>query len=125
MANSDDMIGHKSQKQALCYCDQRATIQYGLKSLPILQLIFYPALVLIFFYICFFSDGELWARFALLLLLSVFLLVIPIEAFTSTKKKMLKSGHSQRCSRRVAFREMMYIGRFSRFAIIDNKETTK
>jgi hypothetical protein len=113
------MIGHKSQKQAICYCGKQATIQYGLKSLPFLQLVFYPPLLVLFFYVAFFGNGEFWARIGLLLLLGVFLFVVPIEAFVSTRRKMLKAGHSQNCSQRVALRETLYIGRFSRFAIIE------
>lgn len=35
---------------------------------------------------------------------------------------MIKASHSKLCSRRIAFQESLYLGRFSRFAILNPEE---
>ena len=116
---NDSMIGDKSQKRGICYCDKHVTIQYGLRVLPYINLLAYPW-VLWFLFLIAFSKMDFLPKLAFIFVISVFLFFIPVTMFVSAQKKMLKADHSARCSRRVAMRRMLYFGEFSVFAIVED-----
>ncbi len=118
MPTGDTFVDYKSQKQAVCYCDQQAIIQYGLKYLPYVHLGVYPGMVFALV-LAVRSSGDMLARALLIFFCCIYLFIVPGYKLVDTRRQMLKAGHSNTCSRKVAVREMFYFGRFSEFAIIE------
>jgi hypothetical protein len=118
---NDSSIGQKLHKQAVCYCDKRATIQYGLKFFPYVYVIVYPSFVFLFVF-AFVGSENLLAKTTVALFGFLCLFSVPRTRFVKTRRVMQEAGHSNECCNKVAIRAIFYVGRFSDFAILDDKK---
>ena len=120
---NDSSIGQKIQKQAVCYCDKRATIQYGLKFLPYAHVVVYPSFVFLFVF-AFVGSEDLLAKAMVALFGFLCLFSVPRTRFVKTRRVLREAGHSTECCDKVAIRAVFYIAKFSHFAILDDGKAT-
>ena len=120
---NDSLIGDKSQRQQICYCDRKSVVELGLRSNPYIDVALFVGVFFILVNILV-SQGDLGSKFMLVALFGLLLAWLPFEYF-GNKKEMLKAGHSIQCSRRIALQSVLYVGRWGSFFIPMTPEETR
>lgn len=115
---------YKSYKYVFCFCERHDRIQVGvdgykyLTSIGTLGGVAFTLLVL-------FSTVDILSKLTVIFLLGLPAILGPALSYVHTKEIMLKAGHSEGCSSKIAFKYTLRASVWSEFRIMkavdDNK----
>jgi hypothetical protein len=115
---------YKSYKYIDCHCSRHDQIQVGVDGYKYLNSIAILGGLAITFIIVF-SQISLQASLFAIFLFGLPATVAPLYNFLETKRIMLLAGHSESCSRRVAFMYMLRASIWSEFRIMKEKDDSR
>jgi hypothetical protein len=114
---------YKLNEYVDCYCDKHANILVGFtyfKYLNILSVVIFAVLTIWGLLV----GINMWYELLSFLFFVMAILFIPID-YRTTKAKMLKAGHSEECSRKIARMYTLRASLWSDFKIMEDKDDGK
>lgn len=115
---------YKTYKYVDCHCSKHDQIQIGVDGYKYLNT--FGALGgIVFMLIILFSPVSIQSKLFAIFLFGLPATGAPLYNYLETKKIMQKAGHSETCSRRIAFSYMFRASLWSEFKIMESKDDSK
>lgn len=111
-----------TNKYVRCYCSKDEDILVGMKPYRFVNTFFLPLVVLGLCALIVILDASLLVKVVSVLGVILFFVLLSRSYYSHAEKEMLLGGHSEECSRKIAYLALLYAGLWSEFKIMKNKE---
>lgn len=113
---------YKSNKYIRCYCEKKKDILVGAKLNRFINTFFIIPGCAFLSLIFIVGSLEIIMKIGAVLCIVLIPVVLSWIAYSHAKKEMLNGGHTEYCSRKIAYLAVLYDGTYGDFKIMKDKE---